>query len=371
MMASSGGADAHHDRGGLEWAARGHAAAQRLLRYPQALGVARATRVGVTPHDVVRTSGTHRLMRYRRTTPARFAEPVLLCYALVNRPYILDLQAGKSVVQRYLERGFDVYLIDWGVPSPDDRRLTLEHYVGFLEECIRAILSRTRRPSLHLIGYCMGGTMSALLGATHPELARTLTLLAAPIDFSGRESLLNVWAARENFDVDAFVDTHGNAPAWFLQACFQGLKPVQNVVQKNISFWENIEDARFLEGFFAMERWVNDNVPVAGETFREFVKALYQDNQLVRGEFRLGDRPVDLGQLHCPLLLLAAKADHLVPPPSTAGILPYVRSQDVESVLVDVGHVGLVVSSKAHRTVWPAATQWLADRSTEATEAHP
>jgi polyhydroxyalkanoate synthase len=333
----------------------------------RALAVARSTRVGVTPCDVIHARATHRLLRYRRDQPARFAEPVLLCYALVNRAYILDLQPGKSVVQQYLDRGFDVYIVDWGTPSREDHRLTFEHYVGFLRECIRTIRDRTDARALHLVGYCMGGTMSAVYTALEPEPVRTLTLLAAPIDFSRKESLLNVWVGREYFDVDALVDTHGNAPAWLLQACFQGMKPVQNLIQKNISLLENLEDKRFLEGFFAMELWVNDNIPVAGETFREFVKAFYQENQLVRGEYRLGDRPVDLAEVRCPLLLLAAKADHLVPPSSTAGILPHVGSGDVESVVVDAGHVGLVVSSKAHRTTWPAATQWLAERSTSAT----
>ena len=74
------------------------------------------TRVGTTPHDVVLERGTLRLLRYRRETPAAYAEPVLFCYALINRPYILDLQPDKSVVGSYLRRGFDVYLIDWGVP---------------------------------------------------------------------------------------------------------------------------------------------------------------------------------------------------------------------------------------------------------------
>ncbi len=355
-----------------DWAARGLAAAKRLWKYPRAMSVAKATRVGCTPHDVVIARGTHRLLRYRRDTAPRFAEPVLLCYALVNRPYILDLRPGRSVVEKYLERGFDVYLVDWGVPTDGDRSLTLEHYVeGFLAESLRTISSRTSCPAPHLIGYCMGGTMATMFAATHPEAVRTLTLLAAPIDFGGRESLLNVWTARENFDVDAFVAAHGNVPAWFLQACFLGMKPVQNLVQKNISFWENIDDARFLENYFAMELWVNDNIPVAGETFREFVKGLYQENRLVRGEFELGGQRVTLGDLRCPLLLLAAKADHLVPPSSTSAILAHVGSHDALSMVVDVGHVGLVVSSKAHRSVWPQATQWLAERSTAVVSVVP
>jgi polyhydroxyalkanoate synthase len=112
-----------------------------------------------------------------------------------------------------------------------------------------------------------------------------------------------------------------------------------------------------------MERWVNDNVPVAGETFRGFVKNLYQANELVLGEFRIDGRWADLGQITCPLILLTAKNDHLVPPPSTEGILPHVKSRDVKSMTIDVGHVGLVVGSKAQKTVWPEATEWLADRS--------
>jgi polyhydroxyalkanoate synthase len=123
-------------------------------------------------------------------------------------------------------------------------------------------------------------------------------------------------------------------------------------------------DPRFVENFFAMEKWVGDNIPVAGETFREFVKQLYQRNQLVKGEFRLGDVPVKLDRITCPLLLLTARDDHLVRPESTLGILPHVGSKDTRSMTINAGHVGLVVSSKAQREFWPEATRWIADRST-------
>jgi polyhydroxyalkanoate synthase len=338
---------------------------RRMLNVPRVLEAACATRVGTTPHDVVLESGTFRLLRYRRETPALHAPPVLFCYALINRPYILDLQPDRSVVGKYLERGFDVYLIDWGAPSQADRALTLEAYVcGFLRRAVALILDQHRRPSLHLLGYCMGGTMAALLAALEPALVRSLTLLAAPIDFGGRESLLNLWTDKEHFDVDAFVDAYGNCPAWFLQTCFLTIKPAQNVLERTLSLFEQIEDLRVLSSFFAMERWINDNIPVAGETFREFVKKLYQDNQLVRGELHLGQRRVDLGRITCPLLLLTARNDHLVAPPSTEGIRPHVGSRDIESMAIDAGHVGLVVGGKAQKSLWPEATRWLARRST-------
>jgi polyhydroxyalkanoate synthase len=338
---------------------------RRLLNYPAVLEQACDTRVGASPFDVVLSQGTHRLLHYRRETPATYAEPLLLCYALINRPYILDLQTGRSVVQQYLKRGFDVYLIDWGSPADSDRGLTLEHYVcGFLDAAVHFVCRAHRRDRLHLLGYCMGGTLATLFTALYPALVQTLSLLAAPIDFGGRESLLSLWSDARHFDVDAMVDAYGNCPAWFLQTCFLFMNPVQNLVEKNLAFYEQMEDPSALSSFFALERWVNDNVPVAGETFRTFVKDLYQCNRLVKGELRLGARAIKLAEIVCPLLLLTAKNDHLVAPASTEGIRPHVGSRDIASMEIAAGHVGLVVSSKAQRTFWPAATSWLGDRST-------
>jgi polyhydroxyalkanoate synthase len=343
---------------------------RRMLRIPSVLQSALDTRVGTTQHDVVFTSGSRRLLRYRRQTRAVHSPPVLFCYALINRPYILDLQPGKSVVQRYLDQGFDVYLVDWGVPTQADCGLTLDDYVNrFLGEIVEFILREHSTDALHLLGYCMGGTIATLYTALNPRRVETLTLLAAPIDFGSPRSLLNVWTKRKYFDVDAFIDANGNCPAWFLQLCFLYTKPIQNLLEKNITFYEQMEDARFLTNYFAMERWVNDNIPVAGETFREFVKKLYQNDELVQGQFHLGDRRVDLGNISCPLLLLTAENDHLVPPNSTNGIQPHVRSRDIKAMTIDAGHVGLVVSGKAHKTFWPESTRWLAERSSRATTA--
>ena len=351
----------------LAYLAEQQRAWQRMLSLPRAIELAYETQVGSTPHEVVLEEGTLRLLRYRRQTAAAYSEPVLFCYALINRHYILDLQPDKSVVQRYLDRGFDVYMIDWGVPSDADHGLTLNDYVrGFLARVVEFIVRAHARNDLHLLGYCMGGTMAALYAAIHPERIKSLTLMAAPIDFAGRESLLNLWTDPKYFDVDTFIDTYGNCPAFFLQSCFLLMKPIQNLLEKHASFFDKLDDSQFVTNYFAMEHWVNDNIPVAGETFREFVKKLYQGNQLVRGELLLGDGKVDLGRITCPLLLLTASSDHLVAPASTEGILPHVRSEDVKTMGIDAGHVGLVVGGKAHKTFWPKATGWLADRSTSA-----
>jgi len=345
---------------------------RNLLSVPRVAAAARDVRVGTTPSTVVLEAGTHKLLHYTRETPATHAEPVLFCYALINRPYILDLQPDKSVVRQYLERGFDVYMIDWGVPSDADRALTLHDYVGgFLDRCVRQVRRAHDAKRVHLLGYCMGGTLAVLQAALNPEATKTLTLLAAPIDFGGRESLLNLWVQGGTFDVDALLEAYGNCPAWFLQSIFLTMNPVRNLVDKSIAFWEQMSDPDKVSSTFALERWLNDNIPVAGATFRTFVKNLYQRNELVRGQLFVGARRIDLSRITCPVLLLTASNDHLVAPASTEGIRPHLGSRDVKSMAIGAGHVGLVVGAKAHAKIWPEATRWAAERSTPRVEPRP
>ncbi len=321
--------------------------------------------LGVTPHEVVFQEGALRLLRYRPRAPG-FVEPTLICFALVNRPYILDLQADRSVVRRLLDRGCDVYLIDWGVPTGEDHTLRLQDYVcRFLAKVVDVVCRTAGTRQLNLLGYCMGGTMSTMFTALRPDRVRNLVLMATPIDFSGDEGLLNLWAREEHFDVDRLVDAFGNCPGEFLQYCFQLMKPVQNFTEKYLTLCDKAGDEAFLENFFALERWASDSIPVAGETFREYVKLLYQQNQLVKGKLTLGEAAVRLREIRCPLLLLVANQDHLVPPRSTLAIEKHVGSTDVQSMSIAAGHIGLAVSSKAHRDLWPRATQWVAEHSTE------
>jgi len=338
----------------------------RLFAVPRVIDWARDVKVGTTPSEIVYEEDTLRLLRYRRDTPAVYTEPILVCYALVNRPYIVDLQPDRSVVKQLLARGFEVYLIDWGVPSAADRSLTIQDYVdGLMKNCVNVVMKRHNSPAVHLVGYCMGGTMSVIFTARNPDIVKSLTIMAAPIDFSvGQdESLVQFWANPDYFDVDALVDAFGNVPATFLQASFQMMKPVQNYYSKYITFFDKMDDDRFIENYFAMEKWTNDNIPVSGETFREYVKKLYQRNELIKGEFKLGNELVDLAKITCPLQILMASADHLVPPAQSESLASKVGSKDIKCRTLDAGHIGLSVSSKAHKVFWPEVTQWMADRS--------
>jgi polyhydroxyalkanoate synthase len=322
-------------------------------------------KVGITPHDVVYTENKLRLLHYRPLSKKVYPVPIVIIFALVNRPYILDLQPGRSVVEVLLKHGLDVYLIDWGVPGDEDRYLNLDTYIN---RYIKNVVDKVKRISgsdkVSILGYCMGGTMSVMYTALYPKDVKNLVLMTTGIDFkASTEGLLNLWGDKSYFNVDKFVDAYGNAPPEFLQAVFIFLKPVQNLVTKYVNFYEKLDDKNVVENFLAMEKWLNDNIPVAGEVFREFIKYCYQENLLVKNKLKINNQVVSLKKIKCPVLNLIAEKDHLVPPATSLVLEKLIASKDKETIVFPTGHIGLSVSTKSLKELWPRVCSWLAKRS--------
>src|SRR5258708_34438695 len=84
---------------------------------------------GKTPKEVIWTKNKAKLYHYEPTAENEFPGPILLVYALVNRPYGRDLIPGKSLVEYLVGRGFDVYMLDWGRPGDERKQLSFAHYV--------------------------------------------------------------------------------------------------------------------------------------------------------------------------------------------------------------------------------------------------
>ncbi len=337
---------------------------RRMARLPLLWRHAQRVKKGVTPSAVVYEEDRLKLLHYLHDEPPTQKTPLLIVFALINRPYILDLLPNKSVVRHFVDAGFDTYLIDWGVPTHADRHLTMETYInGYLLNVVDYLGERTGSSQVNVLGYCMGGTMSAMFTALHGEKVKNLMLLAAGIDFSTRDGLLSLWADPDFFDADAFVDAYGNCPAEFLQFSFQMLKPVANLIQKPLALLDRLDDEQFVDEYFTMETWINDIIPVPGEVYREFVKYLYQQNLLVKNQMPVGRHIVNLKQITCPVLNLMATKDDLVPCAQSEPFNDLVGSTDRKTIKLSAGHIGLAVGSRAQRELWPEACQWLAERS--------
>ncbi len=336
----------------------------RLSRLPDLWRKAQRVKKGATPSEVVYEEDRLKLLKYSGHTARRYKTPLILVFALVNRPYILDLLPHKSVVNHFVQAGFDTYLIDWGVPTHADRHLTLDSYVnGYLYNVIEFVQEQTGSKNVNVLGYCMGGTMSTMFTALHQKMVRNLMLLAAGINFDTKDGLLNLWSDPKYFDVDSFVEAYGNCPPEYLQGSFLMLKPISNFIEKQLNLMEHLDDEKFIDEYFTMETWLNDNIPIPGEIYREFVKFLYQQNLLVKNQMRVGRHLVNLKNITCPVLNIMATKDDLVPCSQSEPFNDLVGSKDRKMMKLAAGHIGLAVGGRAHRELWPQASQWLAQRS--------
>lgn len=335
--------------------------AERTAIAPERLVTMLTAEVGQTESEVVYVENKLRLRRY---TPEekRHATPVFVVYALVNRPYILDLQPDRSVIRRLLEAGFEVYLVDWGEPSRLDTALGLSDYVcRYLVNCVDAACDRSSVENVHLLGYCMGGTLSIMYTTRFPERVRTLSLMATPVVFDGTGGLLERWAAQYN--PATVAQTYGNVPAELLASQFAMMEPVENLLTKYVRFFENIEDREFVEMFARMERWTWDGVDVAGRVFTEFVDDVYQNNRLIDGKLTIDGEPVDPVDIDVPLLQILGQYDHIVPPASSRPLNDAVGSDDERIIEFPAGHIGISVGGRAHAELWPEYCSWLAERT--------
>ena len=124
-----------------------------------------------------------------------------------------------------------------------------------------------------------------------------------------------------------------------------------------------MDDESFVDEYFTMETWLNDNIPIPGEVFREFVKYLYQQNLLVKNQLPIGRHLVNLKKITCPILNLMATKDDLVPCAQSEPFNDLVGSSDRKTIKIPAGHIGLAMGSRAQRELWPEACRWLAERS--------
>ena len=250
----------------------------------------RDAQIAVTPKDVVWTHRTTTLYRYRSSTRT-YAVPVLLVFALINRPDIFDLRPGNSFVEFLLDEGYDVFLLDWGVPDEADADLGLEHYVcDEIPSALREVRRASGQEEATLLGWCIGGTLSLLHCALEPATTvRNLVLLTTPIDTTG--SLYATWVARDSFDVDRVAEVYGAVPGRTVDWANKLMKPVTNYWTTYRRLWQQVlaGEAR-RDAYQAMAKWVADNPPFPGRAYREWITWMYKENRLVRGRMRLRGR---------------------------------------------------------------------------------
>jgi polyhydroxyalkanoate synthase len=269
-------------------------------------------------------------------------------------------------VEYMLNQGFNVYLLDWGVPGPEDKNTTFEDYVTeYLYRAVRKMLRVSKAKEFSVLGYCLGATLSTIYAAIYPEVPlRNMILLAAPIDFSEKPTgSMAMWLEKENLDVDRLVDTMGNVPGELIRHWAKMLKPVENFMGAYVNLLKIMHDEAAVRGWQAINRWVEDVIPFAGEAFRQFVKIYFRGNQLIKGDHVIRGRKVDVGRIEANLLNIVAEYDHLVARSQAENIMARVSSKDKTLKVVPSTHVGIMAGRSAKYKLWPEIVDWLVQRS--------
>ena len=317
---------------------------------------------GVTPHEEVYREDKLRLYRYQGSASVvQNKTPTLIVYALVNRPYMTDIQENRSTIKGLLDAGQDVYLIDWGYPDRADRYLTLDDYInGYIDNCVDVICQRHGIDKINLLGICQGGVFSLCYSTLHQDKVKNLITMVTPVDCKTPDNMLSHWV--QKMDIDLLVDTMGNLPGEMLNWTFLNLKPFQLMGQKYVSMVDIIKDEKNVKNFMRMEKWIFDSPDQAGEAFRQFIKDFFQQNKLVEGGLKIGKSDVDLNYLTIPVLNIFAEQDHLVPPDASRALEKLIGSKDYTELSFPGGHIGIYVSGTAQKTIPPVIGEWLDER---------
>ena len=285
--------------------------------------------------------------------------PLLVVYALINRETMLDLQPQRSVVKNFLANGINLYMVDWGYPTYKDKFLTIDDHVnGYMDNIVDFVLEREKVEQINLMGICMGGTFCVIYSALHPHKVKNLVTTVCPTNFDTRQGLLHIWM--KWLDVDKMIDTFGNMPGDLMNFGFLLLNPARLMIDKYIGFMENMDNKPFVENFVRMEKWIFDSPDVPGETFRQFIKDLYQKNLLIENGLMIGGGMSTCGKSPCPCSTSMLSMT-IWCPEAAEKITSVVGSRDTENVL-DTGHIGIYVSSKTQKEFAPKIVNWLKAR---------
>ncbi|CRK82981.1 class III poly(R)-hydroxyalkanoic acid synthase subunit PhaC [Neobacillus massiliamazoniensis] len=337
---------------------------KRVNKATKVLMVDAEPEIGPTPKEVIWTRNKTKLYRYISDQPNKHKIPLLLVYALINKPYLMDLTKGSSLVEYLVNRGFDVYLLDWGTPGYEDKNMKLDDYImDYIPRAVRKIMRKSNAKEVSVLGYCMGGTITSIFAALHPELPiRNLVFMTTPFDFE-ETGLYGEMLDERYFDIDKVVQTLGIIPPEMIDMGNKLLKPMANIYGPYVSLLDRAEDEKFVKSFKLLQKWLNDGIPFPGEAYRQWIRDFYQKNKLIKGELVIRGRQVNLKAITANVLNLSGEIDIIAQPHQVEALMDHISSKDKQYIKLPVGHTSISFGSKASKITYPTIGDWLEERS--------
>ncbi|MCB2107834.1 MAG: alpha/beta fold hydrolase, partial [Rhodobacteraceae bacterium] len=283
------------------------------------------------------------------------APPVVFVPSLVNRAYILDLAADRSLMSASAQR-IHSYLLDWGDPGADEREFDLDAYINRVLVPALEHVKRATGQTPMVAGYCMGGTLAVAPAVLRPDLVAKLVLLAAPWDFHADNEASRAMMQLCRPMLEIMIASMGCAPVDLLQMLFASLDPTL-VGRKFRGFAAMDPNTDKAKRFVELEDWLNDGVPLAGPVAREVLFDWYGANTPLGDLWTVGGRAIKPAEIACPTLALIPSQDRIVPPASAVVLAEKIAHAETRHV--PLGHIGMIAGGSAARSVYPVVIDWL------------
>lgn len=300
--------------------------------------------------------------------------PLVLVPPLAATSVIFDLLPQRSVVRFFLERGFDVYLIDWGEVTAADHDISLETYVAqWMPAALASIRKHSGQEEVSIFAYCMGGLLSLIYAAiTQDHGIRNMVTVASPVDMhqggiAGRVlSILHrpvrVISGLLHVSLLDLPARYVHVPGWLNSLAFKLTDPVGNIAHR-LELLMNLWDREYLKQSQAMSGWFNNMVDYPGETIKDIAVHLMLNNRMSKGVMRFRNQEAKFINVNCAILAFAGDQDTVVSVRAAHKVLDIVSSQDKEFCIVPGGHAGIFAGSSAPENAWAISADWLAERS--------
>lgn len=314
-----------------------------------------------TPSRLLIDQGLFTLRRYNQPKSVGRRIPIILIPPLMVKPEVYDLSPERSFVRFLLKRDYDIYLMDFGVPTAREHRIGFNDYTAFVHKSVKKVMDVAHSNQVTLVGYCMGGVFANIYAALdRRKLVRNVIGLGVPSDFAPMKVYNRI--ARLTYGMfDSIAERFGYIPPVFPRVIFQVLNPVKTIVRP-VELWWNLWDETYIAAYEAVERWFNDLVALPRTAFRQFFGDLICENKLFKGELKVMRRRVRLKNISASYLALAGEKDHLVNPASVAPLVDVISSKDRRFEIVKGGHLGSLFGSSAQEN-WRKIDNWLRPRS--------
>jgi polyhydroxyalkanoate synthase len=328
--------------------------ANRVRRGMQVLATAPRPPVALTPHVVVHRQDKLQLRHYAPPAGSPARPPVVIVPSLINRATICDLEPGRSLVEALAQAGHPTYLVDWGEPGPEDAHEDVGYVVmELLRRSIDRACRHADQPKAFVLGYCLGGVLSAMYAALCPERVAGLVALNTPARFAEGGRFRDLVA---RIDVEKAFDADGLVPVSVMKPAFMLLDPMANWT-KHFAIEEAARDPARLARVLVRERWLEENVPMPGAFAREFIELAYHQDRLLEGTWTLRGQVVDLRRITAPVHVVACTKDFIVPVACATPLADAVGGP-ARVTLLDTGHIGVVVGAEGPRTFYPLLDAW-------------